>query len=207
MTITSLMTLIGALLVSYLTGAIPFGLLFSRLAGKDVRKEGSGNIGATNVNRVLGKKLGVLTLLCDVAKGFFPVFAASLLLPMDDNWELFVGLCGLAAVLGHMFSIYLGFKGGKGVATALGVFLFFSPWAIGIALLLFIAVVGISGFVSAGSLAAAGMIPFLILMLGGSLSTFFCAAVIAVLIWIKHSSNIGRLRRGEEKSWKTKGSP
>jgi len=204
MTIT-LITLIAALLLSYLTGAIPFGLLFGRMVGKDVRDEGSGNIGATNVNRVLGKKLGILTLLCDVAKGFFPVFVASILLPMGDNWELFVGLCGLAAVLGHMFSIYLGFKGGKGVATALGVFLFFSPWAICIALIIFIAVVGVSGFVSAGSLAAAGMIPFLILMLGGSFSTFFCAAVIAVLIWIKHSSNIARLRRGEEKSWKTKG--
>lgn len=200
------LTLIVALLLSYLTGAIPFGLLFSRMVGKDVRQEGSGNIGATNVNRVLGKKLGILTLLCDVAKGFLPVFAAALFLPMDDNWELFVGLCGLATVLGHMFSLYLGFKGGKGVATALGVFLFFSPWAIAIALVLFIAVVGISGFVSAGSLAASALIPFFILILGGSLSTFFCAGGIAVLIWIKHGSNIGRLRRGEEKSWKTKGS-
>ena len=198
--------LIVALLLSYLAGAIPFGLLFSRMAGKDVRREGSGNIGATNVNRVLGKKLGILTLCCDVAKGFLPVFVASLFLPVGENWELLVGLCGLAAVLGHMFSIYLGFKGGKGVATALGVFLFFSPWSIVLALVLFIAVVGISGFVSAGSLAASGMIPFFILILGGSLSTFFCAAVIAILIWIKHGSNIGRLRRGEEKSWKTKGS-
>jgi len=92
------------------------------------------------------------------------------------------------------------------VATALGVFLFFSPWAIAIALVLFIAVVGISGFVSAGSLAAAGLIPFFILMFGGSVATFSCAAVIAVLIWIKHSANIGRLRRGEETSWKKKDS-
>ncbi len=199
-------TLIAALLLSYLAGGIPFGLLFSRMAGKDVRQEGSGNIGATNVNRVLGKKLGILTLLCDVVKGFLPVFVASLILPMGDNWELFVGLCGLVAVLGHMFSPYLGFAGGKGVATALGVFLFFSPWAIAIALVLFIAVVGISGFVSAGSLAAAGLIPFFILMFGGSVATFSCAAVIAVLIWIKHSANIGRLRRGEETSWKKKDS-
>jgi len=198
--------LIAALLISYLVGSIPFGLLFSRMVGKDVRKEGSGNIGATNVNRVLGKKLGILTLLCDVAKGFLPVFIASIMLPEGDNWELYIGLCGLAAVLGHMFSIYLGFKGGKGVATALGVFLFFSPWSIAIALVVFVAVVGISGFVSAGSLAAAALIPFCILLLGGSVSTFFCGAVITALIWIKHSSNIGRLRRGEEKSWKTKAS-
>lgn len=197
--------LIAALLISYLVGSIPFGLLFSRMAGKDVRKEGSGNIGATNVNRVLGKKLGILTLLCDVAKGFLPVFVASIMLPEGDNQELYIGLCGLTAVLGHMFSIYLGFKGGKGVATALGVFLFFSPWSIAIALVAFVVVVGISGFVSAGSLAASALIPFCILLLGGSISTFLCSAVIAILIWIKHSSNIGRLRRGEEKSWKTKG--
>ncbi len=198
--------LIAALLISYLVGSIPFGLLFSRMAGKDVRKEGSGNIGATNVNRVLGKKLGILTLLCDVAKGFLPVFVASIMLPEGDNQELYIGLCGLTAVLGHMFSIYLGFKGGKGVATALGVFLFFSPWSIAIALVVFVVVVGISGFVSAGSLAASALIPFCILLLAGSISTFLCSAVIAILIWIKHSSNIGRLRRGEEKSWKTKGS-
>ncbi len=192
------------LLFSYLIGAIPFGLLFSRAAGKDVRQEGSGNIGATNVTRVLGKKLGILTLFCDVAKGFFPVFAASILLPVGDNWELFIGLSGLATVLGHMFPVYLGFKGGKGVATALGVFLFFSPWSILIALLVFVAVVGLSGFVSAGSLAAAGLIPFCIWFLSGSTSTFLVAAVIAVLIWIKHRSNISRLLKGEEKSWKTK---
>ena len=197
--------LIAALILSYLTGAIPFGLLFSRMVGKDVREAGSGNIGATNVNRVLGKKLGVLTLLCDVAKGFLPVFIASMILPVDGNGELSVGLCGLAAVLGHMFSIYLGFKGGKGVATALGVFLFFSPWSIAIALVIFVAVVGISGFVSAGSLAASGLIPFLIVLLGGGFSIFLCSAVIAVLIWVKHSSNIGRLRRGEETSWRSKG--
>ncbi len=199
-------TLLVALLLCYLIGAIPFGLLFSRMVGKDVREEGSGNIGATNVNRVLGKKLGILTLLCDVAKGFFPVYVASLFLPESGNVELFIGLCGLAAVLGHMFSVYIGFQGGKGVATALGVFLFFSPISIAIALVVFVAVVAISGFVSAGSLVASGIIPFVMLLLGESFSTFICALVIAALIWIKHSSNIGRLRRGEEKSWKTKGS-
>ncbi len=199
-----IISLIAAFLLSYLVGAIPFGYLFSRMAGKDVRQEGSGNIGATNVSRVLGKKLGILTLLCDVAKGFLPVFAASVLLPAGNNWELFVGLCGLAAVLGHMFSVFLGFKGGKGVATALGVFLFFSPLAIVIALIVFIAVVWRSGFVSAGSLAAAGVIPLSIWSLDGNPSIILCSAVIAGLIWIKHSSNIDRLRKGEETSWKKK---
>ena len=123
-------TLITAFFLSYLAGAIPFGLLFSRAVGKDVREEGSGNIGATNVNRVLGKKLGILTLLCDIAKGYLPVCLVATMLPQAENPELFIALCGLSTVLGHMFSVYLGFKGGKGVATALGVFLFFSPLSI-----------------------------------------------------------------------------
>jgi acyl phosphate:glycerol-3-phosphate acyltransferase len=195
---------IVALLLSYLAGAIPFGLLFSRAVGKDVREEGSGNIGATNVNRVLGKKLGFLTLLCDVAKGFFPVYLAFLYLPPANSHELSIALCGLATVLGHMFPIYLGFKGGKGVATALGVFLFFSPLAVLFALIVFIGVVAGSGFVSAGSLAASGLIPLFVWYLGGASSTVLVALIIAALIWIKHNSNIKRLKKGEEKSWKTK---
>lgn len=198
-------TLIVVLLLSYLVGAIPFGLLFSRAVGKDVREEGSGNIGATNVNRVLGKKFGILTLLCDVAKGFFPVYLVFLFLPPANNNEFIIALCGLATVLGHMFPVYLGFKGGKGVATALGVFLYFSPLSILFALFLFIAVVAVSGFVSAGSLAASGLIPIFIWYLGGAPSTVLVALSIAALIWIKHSSNIRRLKKGEEKSWKTKG--
>lgn len=192
------------LLASYLLGAIPFGLLFSRAVGKDVRQEGSGNIGATNVNRVLGKKLGILTLLCDVAKGFFPVFLASYFLPPTESAGLIVALCGLATVLGHMFSVYMGFKGGKGVATALGVFLFFSPLAVLFVMLVFIAVVYFSGFVSAGSLAASACIPLCLWLLGSSMPVLLVACSIALLIWLKHSSNINRLRRGEEKSWKTK---
>jgi acyl phosphate:glycerol-3-phosphate acyltransferase len=197
-------TFFASLLCSYLVGAIPFGLLFSRAMGKDVRQEGSGNIGATNVNRVLGRKLGILTLLCDVAKGFLPVYVVSLVLPPSVNSEIFIALCGLSTVVGHMFPIYLGFKGGKGVATALGVFLYLSPLSILFALLFFVAVVYFSGFVSAGSLAAAALIPLFILLLGNSTSTVLVALTIAILVWLKHSSNIGRLIRGEEKSWKTK---
>ncbi|MBU0945676.1 MAG: glycerol-3-phosphate 1-O-acyltransferase PlsY [Proteobacteria bacterium] len=200
------LSLVAVLILSYLSGAIPFGLLFSRAVGKDVRREGSGNIGATNVNRVLGKKLGIMTLLCDVGKGFLPVFLVSIFLPQGENRELFIGFCGLATVIGHMFSVYLGFKGGKGVATALGVFLYFSPWAILIALSVFVAVVTSTGFVSAGSLAAAGLIPFCLWLLHGNTPLLLPASMIAVLIWIKHSSNIGRLIRGEEKSWRTKSS-
>jgi acyl phosphate:glycerol-3-phosphate acyltransferase len=200
------LSLLAIFFLSYLIGAIPFGLLFSRAVGKDVRREGSGNIGATNVNRVLGKKLGIMTLFCDVGKGFFPVFLVSLLLPQGENRELFIGLSGLAAVIGHMFPVYLGFRGGKGVATALGVFLCYSPWAILIALFIFVAVVASTGFVSAGSLAAAGLIPFCLWLLHGNTLILLPAFVIAVLIWVKHSSNIGRLVRGEEKSWRAKSS-
>lgn len=193
-----------SLLFSYLLGAVPFGLLFSRAAGKDVRQEGSGNIGATNVNRVLGRKLGILTLLCDVAKGFLPVYLVALFVPQTAGSEWLLALCGLATVAGHMFSVYLGFTGGKGVATALGVFLFFSPLAIFFALLLFVNVVYMSGFVSAGSLAAAAFIPCCLFFLGSSLEVVLVAFAIAILIWFKHSSNIKRLAAGEEKSWKTK---
>ncbi len=199
-----ILTLLIALPLSYLIGAIPFGLLFSRAVGKDVRQEGSGNIGATNVNRVLGKKLGALTLLCDVAKGYLPVFLAAFYLPPTADSAWIIALCGLAAVVGHMFSVYLGFTGGKGVATALGVFLFYSPLAILCLLFLFIAVVYLSGFVSAGSLAAAAVVPFLLFFFDSGIEIVFVAFVIAILIWVKHSANIKRLKAGEEKSWKTK---
>ena len=197
-------TLLVVLLFSYLVGAIPFGLLFSRAVGKDVRQEGSGNIGATNVNRVLGKKLGVLTLLCDVLKGFVPVWLAAMYLEPSAEAGWIVASCGLAAVVGHMFSLYLGFSGGKGVATALGVFVYFSPVAIFLALLLFVAVVYGTGFVSAGSLAAAAVIPIILFLLDAGLEIIAVSIGIAALIWIKHRANIKRLIAGEEKSWKGK---
>ncbi len=188
---------------SYLVGAIPFGLLLGRLVGADVRLQGSGNIGATNVGRVLGKKLGILTLLLDVAKGFLPVWGVAHLLPETAaSRELIVVLSGLATVLGHMFPLYLKFKGGKGVATALGVFLFFSPGSILISLLVFVAAVAASGYVSVGSLAATALIPFWLWLLGASPEVLVAAVAIVLLIWLKHSSNINRLLRGEEKGWK-----
>lgn len=194
---------IALIMTSYLIGAIPFGLLVGRIAGIDVRQEGSGNIGATNVSRVLGKKKGLLTLLCDVAKGFLPVWGASHLLPETAAaTEMIVVLCGLATVVGHMFPLYLKFKGGKGVATALGVFLFISPGSILITLIIFLAVVSGSGYVSVGSLAASALLPLWLWVLGEPPQMLMVAVVIALLIWFKHRSNIGRLLRGEEKGWK-----
>jgi glycerol-3-phosphate acyltransferase PlsY len=144
-----------------------------------------------------------LTLLCDVAKGFLPVWtAAHLLPPAAANRELMVVSCGLAAVVGHMFPLYLQFRGGKGVATALGVFLAISPWSILISVGIFVATVAASGYVSVGSLAASALIPLWLWLLGESSVILMVAAVIAVLIWCKHGSNIGRLLRHEEKSWR-----
>jgi len=189
---------------SYLLGAVPFGLLIGKLAGKDVRKEGSKNIGATNVSRLLGKKLGLATLVCDCLKGFLPMWLAANVVKGEPNAELVVALCGIAAVIGHMFPVYLGFKGGKGVATGLGVFLFLSPLAIGISLGVFIAAVALSGYVSVGSLSASALMVIWLWLLGQPGMTLITAAIVAALIWLKHHENIGRLLRGEEKSWKKK---
>ena len=111
-------------LAAYCVGAIPFGLLLGRLVGIDVRSSGSGNIGATNVSRLLGRRLGLLTLTCDVLKGYLPVLAAVLWLPEDAGRELLVALCGLAAVVGHMFPLYLRFRGGRGWPRPWGFFCF-----------------------------------------------------------------------------------
>jgi len=191
-------------LVSYIVGAIPFGLLVGRVAGIDVRASGSGNIGATNVARLLGKKLGMITLVLDCLKGFLPIFIASRLLPDGPYREMILLLCGVFAVVGHMFPLYLGFKGGKGVATALGVFLFLSPVAIGVSTIVFFGSVMLSGFVSVGSLLAAALFPLWLWLLGESGGAIAAGAVIALLIWIKHHENIARLIKGQEKSWKNK---
>lgn len=181
-----MMVTVVCILASYLVGAIPFGLLLGRLAGADVRLAGSGNIGATNVGRVLGKKMGILTLVCDVGKGFLPVWGVALLLPETTAAptaiastlavkDLIVVLCGLATVLGHMFPVYLAFKGGKGVATALGVFLALSPWSILISLVIFVATVAVSGYVSVGSLAASALIPLWLWIFGASVQALVVA--------------------------------
>lgn len=192
------------LIASYLVGAIPFGLVIGKMVGTDVRQHGSRNIGATNVSRLLGKKLGFATLVLDVLKGLIPMVIAASLLGDTKNSEFYVCGCGVFAVLGHMFPVYLGFKGGKGVATGLGVFLFLSPLMILISLVVFVLTVALSGFVSAGSLLASGLTPLWLWLLAESKMKIFTATVVAVLIWCKHHENIKRLLRGEEKSWKKK---
>jgi glycerol-3-phosphate acyltransferase PlsY len=187
---------------AYLVGAIPFGLLLSRSSGVDIRKQGSCNIGATNVARLLGKKMGILTLLLDVAKGFFPIFITSHLTAGMSQHAFVTALAGAATVIGHMYPVYLGFKGGKGVATGLGVFLFMSPWSVLFSLVLFIVAVRLSGFVSLGSLLAAATISLWLYLLAEPGWELTVASFIAVMIWLKHLPNIKRILSGTEKSWK-----
>ena len=190
------------IIFGYLLGSVPFGLLYGKLAGIDVRHQGSGNIGATNVNRLLGKKLGALTLVSDILKGLLPMLLATWLLgdhPDSQRWIIFTGG---AAFLGHCFPLYLNFRGGKGVATALGVHLYLAPLPTLAAVALFALTVRLSGYVSLGSLTAAAALPLLILMGGGPLDLVLLSTLIGAVIWIKHHENLARLLRGQEKSWK-----
>ena len=199
------------IIISYLIGSIPTGLLLAKaVGGGDIRKAGSGNIGATNVTRLLGKKLGMITLLGDVLKAAIPMlavywyFAHTGMAISAQEVDLAVSLCGGAAFLGHIFPVYLKFKGGKGVATALGVFIILEPVAVLISLFLFIGIVYVSGFVSVGSLLVSALMTLWIWLLGGSPNHVFLAFFIAVFIWLKHMDNINRLLAGTEKSWKNK---
>lgn len=194
-------TLLILSLVSYLIGAIPTGVILTRLSGADdIRTAGSGNIGATNVYRVAGRGLGVLTLLGDALKGAVPVLIVQKLMAMDP---LTVSIVALAAFLGHCFPVYLKFKGGKGVATALGIFLVLSPKAILIAFALFVVVLYLWRYISLASMSAASSMPFLVLFFTNlsyekAAAQFLATLVIAALIIWRHKANIVRLRQGNE---------
>jgi glycerol-3-phosphate acyltransferase PlsY len=189
------------IIASYFIGAIPTGVVLAwAFSGKDIRQEGSGNIGATNVTRVLGKKLGALTLVGDLLKGFLPVWVGSYLVSSLNV----VCLMGCAAFLGHLFPVYLKFKGGKGVATALGVFLYLSPIVILVEIIVFVFVVGIWRYVSLGSLIAAASMPFLLVIIGSPKPVVLLSMAFALLIFIKHKANIQRLLNGTENKFGTK---
>ena len=195
---------IVCILFAYLLGAVPFGLVLTRGSGIDIRQEGSRNIGATNVARLLGKKMGALTLALDILKGFAPMFLAALVVGDEPGHNLIVALCGAASVIGHMFPVYLGFKGGKGVATALGAFLYLAPLAVLGCLAVFLLTVRLSGYVSLGSLLGSASILGWLFLLGVPAWKWMLATFIVVMIWVKHHQNIGRLLAGTEKSWKKK---
>ena len=188
--------LVILLVTAYLLGSIPTGLLLGKVYGIDVRKEGSGNIGATNLYRTLGRKVGVITLIGDCLKGLLPVLAVQSFVPEYAAWV------GLAAFCGHVFSVFLGFKGGKGVATALGVFLALSPLAVGIALVIFIVLMLVWRYVSLGSIAAALTMPLAVALLRGSTVLIVVTLIIAVVVIAKHHENIRRLLAGTENRFK-----
>ena len=185
---------------TYLLSSIPFGKIIShKVADIDITRRGSGNIGATNVARELGLKWGILTLLLDVLKGFLPLYLLNLFLP---DCPIGLSIVGLSALLGHQFSIFEKFRGGKGVATALGIYLAISPVSCLMALILFILTVSVFDFISLGSIVSAAIIP-LFLVLSGKPEAFIIASLImAALIWVKHKENIQRLIQGEERRWR-----
>ncbi len=188
------------LFIIYLIAAIPTGVVLSRLMGsEDVRQAGSGNIGATNVYRVAGKLAGVLTLVGDILKGFLPLLAfRSWMSPTPTQ----LGVACCIAIIGHCYPIYLKFKGGKGIAIALGVFLILSPKAVLGAVIIFIIAVAITRYVSLGSILAAMSAPLLILMLNYPQPIFLTALFIATLVTWRHRTNIRRLLDGTENRFK-----
>ena len=183
---------------AYLLGSVPTGLLLAKAAGVDIRSSGSGNIGATNVYRTLGRGVGVLTLVGDCLKGLVPVLAAKYF-GMTDTW---IAVIGLAAFLGHVYTVFLGFKGGKGVATALGVFLGISPLSVGGALLIFVAVVWKWRYISLGSITAAAAMPGFVAVADSRPELVIMTVVVAAFVILKHKENIKRLREGTENKFK-----
>jgi glycerol-3-phosphate acyltransferase PlsY len=191
---------------AYLLGSIPWGLVLTRLfTSVNIRQEGSGNIGATNVRRVAGPTLGILTLAGDFLKGAVPVWLAISLTDSNELWASFyISLVAFAAFMGHLYPIYMKFKnGGKGVATAAGCFAVISPTALGVAILVFILFVCGFNRVSAASLAAAAVLPVIVWKATGSGVFTGCSVATAVFIGFRHMENIKRLLSGTEPAiWK-----
>ncbi len=180
----------------YLAGSVPTGVILAKLfTTKDIRQEGSGNIGATNVYRVLGARLGVLTLVGDVLKGVIPVLLARTLLG-DDLW---IAAVALFTFLGHLYPIFLKFRGGKGVATALGIFMVIAPLVVACAAGVFVLVAVIWRYVSLASLAASALMPLFLGIAGYSSVYVGLGVIVACLIFYRHGDNIKRLRDGVEK--------
>jgi glycerol-3-phosphate acyltransferase PlsY len=207
------------LIAAFIIGSIPTGLVLAATKGIDLRKVGSGNIGATNVLRAMGKEAALMTLVGDMAKGFIPVLAARYFFPdtgiqfsslasmpfqISNTHTAFEGAIGLAAILGHNFSIFLKFKGGKGVATSLGVALALSPHAALLAATIWLLTFRYSGYSSLSALVAFGAFPFCISMIDNSAEKIVVACIIAILIFISHRANIQRLITGSESKFTRK---
>jgi glycerol-3-phosphate acyltransferase PlsY len=204
------MTATLIILASYLLGSIPFGYLIVRAKkGDDVRTTGSGGTGATNVTRRAGKGAGVLTLALDALKGALAVTLARWLLAPDFGINWWVAACAIAVVCGHVFPVWLKFRGGKGVATGLGAFLCLAPLAVACVALVFVVVVAATRYVSLGSIVAAVLLPLFVWLLyargaaGASIEPILAAACVGgALVILMHRANIGRLLRGSESKLK-----
>ncbi len=190
------MTLYILILAAYLIGAIPTGVILTRLVGgEDIRSAGSGNIGATNVYRVAGRKLGLITLVGDCLKGVIPLLIGQYGFSLT---EIGIAMVALAAFIGHCYPVYLGFKGGKGVATALGIFLVLSPMSVLCLLGIFGVILWKWRYISLASISAAASVPLLVFFFESSVPYVVATFIIAVLVIWKHSANIERLRNGSE---------
>jgi glycerol-3-phosphate acyltransferase PlsY len=196
---------LAAGVLAYLLGSIPFGYLLVRIFRKeDIRQKGSGNIGATNVIRSGAKGLGAVTFLLDVLKGYVAVLLCELIvgqMQLSPSVRVnAVALAALCAILGHIFTIWLGFKGGKGVATAFGVFLALAPWAALAGLGIFVIVFALSRYVSLASILSAAAFPFIALLLHRRQTAWSTAVlfVIPIIVIVKHRQNIARLLSGTE---------
>lgn len=199
-----MLPIVAAIVASYLLGSIPAAYIAGRSRGIDLRKHGSGNLGATNVIRVLGARIGLLVFAFDMAKGavsalLFPHWVPAAEMPFANPIILAI-ICGVAAIIGHVRPIYLRFgKGGKGVATAAGVFLALAPVQTTLTIAIFAVVLLSSGFVSLGSLTSAAMLPILLAITVGTRSPLFAISiVVGVFVFWTHRSNIVRLRNGDE---------
>jgi glycerol-3-phosphate acyltransferase PlsY len=183
------------ILVGYLLGSIPFGFIIGKIGKIDVRQAGSGNIGATNVMRTLGFTPAAFVLILDTLKGALPVWLAQ----AYSGDPLIIILCGLAAIIGHTFPLFLGFRGGKGVATGGGVLLGIAPEMFVFGIVLFLVIVGLTRYVSAGSVLAAVTVFVLFVLLGKPLPYTVVVGLVSLLIIARHTANIKRLIAGTER--------
>lgn len=188
------MTITLTWLFAYLLGSIPFGVLLARLRRVDLRQHGSGNIGATNVARALGKTAGVITLLGDCGKGYLAGWVAGKVL--TEEWA--IGGAALMAFLGHVFSVFLKFKGGKGIATGLGIFLYLMPFAGLSAMGLFVVVMAVTRYVSLSSVLASVSIPWFGWLFGAPAPYLYVGALAGVVSIVRHRENLQRFIQGTE---------
>jgi glycerol-3-phosphate acyltransferase PlsY len=193
-----------SVVIAYLLGSVPFGYIIVRyLTGVDIRAAGSGNIGATNVLRTTGRAAGVLTLVLDFAKGYLAVLLASHLTAGDPVWT---SLSAVAVLLGHAYPVFLGFKGGKAVASTLGAFLFLTPSAIAAVTLVFVVAVFFTRYISLGSILAAGLFPLAVWLIAHPpFPVIFASLFAGIFIVYRHRENIQRLHEGSERVLSLKG--